>query len=362
MRENVIQKVSVFVSIVLSFIVLFLMHFGWLYYEQVGNPDSRRIEVKVAPGATLNEVRVMLVEKGLLDHPDVFRWAAWLFRREDDIQAGRYLFRYGESVSTVLGKLTRGEVEYARIAVPEGLMLTEIASLLQEKAEVDSAAFHQAATDSAFIAGLGIDAPTLEGYLFPDTYLFDWPLTPRAAAARMVHRFCEVYKMHVRSLADSSGFSLNQVVTLASIIQAEAVYFSEMPHISAVYHNRLERAWRLEADPTVAYALGGVRRRLWYKDLRVKSPYNTYRVRGLPPGPINSPGKAALISAVQPLVECSDLYFVANGSGRHIFSKTLKEHLRAKEQVRNGGVAPVHLEESSRETIEQAPEEVSAQE
>jgi UPF0755 protein len=119
-------------------------------------------------------------------------------------------------------------------------------------------------------------------------------------------------------------------------VQAEAVYDSEMPHISAVYHNRLRKGWRLEADPTVAYALGGVRRKLWYKDLRVKSPYNTYRVFGLPPGAICSPGRAALEAAVYPLADCRDLYFVAAGNGRHVFNRTLEDHIRAKYRIRYG--------------------------
>lgn len=319
-------------------LVLVFVHFTGLYYEDTSDSASRRVEIRVLPGATLKDVQKQLVETGVIRRPELFRWAAYLTRKERKIQAGRYLFMRGESVAAVLGKLASGAVDYTRVVIPEGLMLPEIAAILRADAEIDSTVFMELAGNDSVLAHHGIQAPSLEGYLFPDTYLLSWPLTPEDVIERMVHRFREVYDDDVRALADSVGLSENESVTLASIIQAEAVYDLEMPRISAVYHNRLERGWRLEADPTVAYALGGVRRRLYYKDLRAVSPYNTYRVRGLPPGPICSPGRAAILAAVHPLEGSRDLYFVADGTGRHYFSKTLREHLIAKERVADGGV------------------------
>ncbi len=331
-------RLSVIISCVLTALVLAFVHVAGLYYEDTSDSASRRVEIRVLPGATLKDIQEQLVETGIVRHPGFFRWAAFLTRKERKIQAGRYLFMRGESVAAVLGRLASGEVDYTRVVIPEGFMLAEIASILQADAEIDSIVFMELTGDDSVMAHHGIVAPSLEGYLFPDTYLFSWPLTPRDVIDRMVHRFREVYDVDVRAHADSTGLSENEMVTLASIIQAEAVYDSEMPRISAVYHNRLQRGWRLEADPTVAYALGGVRRRLYYKDLRAASPYNTYRVQGLPPGPICSPGRAAILSAVQPLEGSEDLYFVADGTGRHYFSKTLREHLIAKERVTDGGV------------------------
>ncbi|MCK4539419.1 MAG: endolytic transglycosylase MltG, partial [Candidatus Krumholzibacteria bacterium] len=287
-------KTTIIISVAITFLVLAGVHFSGLYYSDSGLQDSRRISIKVMPGSTFNQVQDDLIDRGIITRPNVFRWAAWLTRRETKIQSGRYLFRQGESVSSVLGKLVSGAVDYTRVVIPEGLMVTEIASVLFRELEVDSAAVVEAAGDSAFIAELGITAPSLEGYLFPDTYMFEWPLEPREAVKRIVHRFYRVYGMAVGELSDSLDMTMNEIVTLASIVQAEAVYNSEMPRISAVYHNRLRENWRLEADPTVAYALGGRKRRLWYKDLKVDSPYNTYRVRGLPPGAICNPGRAAL--------------------------------------------------------------------
>jgi UPF0755 protein len=337
-KERVVSKFKIIISIVLSVLVLVFIHVAGLYYADYSDPAARRIEIKVLPGATLKEVQAQLVETGVLSHPGIFRWAAYVTRKERKIQAGRYLFVQGESIATILDRLASGAVDYTRIVVPEGLMLMEIAAILQEEAEIDSSTFVELTRDSLALARYAVEAPSLEGYLFPDTYLFRWPLTPDTVIERMMHRFREVFTDKVRARADSVGLSENEAVTLASIIQAEAVYDSEMPHISAVYHNRLRRGWRLEADPTVAYALGGVRRRLYYKDLHAASPYNTYRVQGLPPGPICSPGRAAILAAVQPREGCEDLYFVADGTGRHYFSKTLREHLIAKERIRDGRV------------------------
>ncbi len=337
-KERVVSKLKIAISIILSILVLLFIHVAGLYYADDSDRAARRIEIKVLPGATLKEVQAQLVETGVLKHPVLFRWAAYVTRKERKIQAGRYLFVRGESVATILERLASGAVDYTRVVVPEGLMLTEIAAVLQADAEIDSSMFMELARDSLTLARYGVEAPSLEGYLFPDTYLFRWPLDPDTVIERMMHRFREVFTDEVRARADSVGLSENEVLTLASIIQAEAVYDSEMPHISAVYHNRLRRDWRLEADPTVAYALGGVRRKLYYKDLHAASPYNTYRVRGLPPGPICSPGRTAILAAVQPREGCEDLYFVADGTGRHYFSKTLREHIIAKERVRDGGV------------------------
>jgi UPF0755 protein len=337
---RIVRHVSITIAIVAAALFIAAVHFSVLYFEDGGHLDAPRVEVKVAPGMTFRQVQADLVGKGIVTNPGLFRWAAFLTRREDDIKTGRYLFRYGESISCILRKLTQGEVEYTRVSVPEGLYMIEIASLLHEKGVADSSEFMYTVTDSAFVTGLGITEASLEGYLFPDTYLFGWPITPEEVAKRMVYRFRDVYDAHIAAVADSAGMHRSDIVTIASIVQAEAIYDSEMPRISAVYHNRLRAGMRLEADPTVAYALGGVRRRLWLKDLRVRSPYNTYRNKGLPPGPICSPGLAALEAAARPLQNSGEYYFVADGTGRHHFSRTYSEHLQAKHRIRYGPVPP----------------------
>lgn len=330
MKRKLITVIYVFISL----IIILLMHLGTLYYESGKRKSSRMIEVMIRPGATMGEVSASLERKGLLLHPSLFKVVAKLSGKERVLKAGRYLFDGSESIAEVLHKLSAGEVSYKRFVVPEGLIVKEIAGIAATELGVDSLLFYELAFDSSVVRSLSIDGPSLEGYLFPDTYLFEWPVDERAILSRMAYRFLEIYNGKIKPTADSLGMSMKEVVTLASIIQAEAQYDSEMARISAVYHNRLKMGWRLEADPTVAYALGGVRRALSFKDLRVDSPYNTYRHRGLPPGPICNPGLKALIAAVRPLKDCKDLYFVADGSGRHIFTRTLAEHLKAKRAAR----------------------------
>ncbi len=159
-------------------------------------------------------------------------------------------------------------------------------------------------------------------------------MTPMEAAAMMRARLDEVFDEKMARRAEELSMTRHQVLTLASIIQAEARLSGEMPLVSAVYHNRLRNGIRLEADPTVAYAMGGYKGRLYYKDLEIESPYNTYEHAGLPPGPICAPGKASIEAALYPDTTCRAVYFVAKGDGGHIFSLTLEEHLAAVESVK----------------------------
>ncbi|MDH3217092.1 MAG: endolytic transglycosylase MltG, partial [Candidatus Krumholzibacteria bacterium] len=188
--------------------------------------------------------------------------------------------------------------------------------------------------DEQLLADLDIEGPSLEGYLFPDTYLIPWGIGPREIARTMADRLDDVFDDTMSARADELGMSRHQVLTLASIIQAETRLSEELTRVSAVYHNRLQKGMRLEADPTVAYAMDGYRGRLFFRDLEVDSPYNTYKHAGLPPGPICNPGKGAITSALYPDTTCRAVYFVAQGNGGHIFSLTLSDHLAAVRKVR----------------------------
>lgn len=328
---------QIIISLIVTLAVVGSIYVGLIYVEDHSDDSAEGVLVRVRPGTTLKRIQTELDEKGILKHPALFRWAAFVLRREKSVRVGEYLFRPGESVASILDKLTGGRVEYRKIVIPEGLMAREIASIVQREAGIDSVAFETAIRDSALIAGAGLYVERLEGYLFPDTYLVSWPYSAGDIVGQMLDRFGAVYSEVAGGNTPAGGLSRHGVVTLASIIQAEAAVEAEMPMISAVYHNRLDRGMRLEADPTVAYALGGVRRKLWYKDLRTDSPYNTYIYGGLPPGPICSPGRAALAAAAEPLKGYDALYFVADGTGRHIFSRTLVEHNRAKQEIKDGG-------------------------
>jgi UPF0755 protein len=330
-------------------------YIGLLFYGEEKNAPTRSVEIRVTPGAYLSDVQRMLVQEGILRYPRLFRWVAVLTGKDKKVQAGRYVFTEGMSVSRMLHKLSHADFEITRLTIPEGFMLREIAGAVQREVEIDSASFYRLVSDPAFARELGISAPSLEGYLFPDTYLLSWPISSRDLARQMVNRFREIYNRQIARYAAAAGLSTNEIVTLASIIQAEAQDQSEMARISAVYYNRMRMGLRLEADPTVAYALGGVHRGLHYSDLYVESPYNTYRKRGLPEGPICSPGLAALVAAVRPLEGCTDLYFVAAGGGRHLFSKTHDEHMKAKKYAKMLKDA-IRDEEGPPRTVEKTPE------
>jgi len=230
-----------------------------------------------------------------------------------------------DAVTAIVGGRYRSTI---RVTIPEGLTIREIASLLQSKAEVDSSEFFRWASSDSTREVYGAQGASMEGYLMPDTYDVRWRSDASDVGDRLARHFIEVWQRHCEGLLASTGHSRHEIITLASIVQAEAAVVDEMPRIAGVYTNRLQRSMRLEADPTVQYGLG-VRRRLLYGDLDDNHDYNTYRNTGLPPGPINNPGLAALRAALHP-EDHDKLFFVArgDGSGLHYFARSAQEHQR----------------------------------
>ena len=229
----------------------------------------------------------------------------------------------------MLRKLSKGEVVTEKITFPEGIRATRIASILQRRLKVDSTRFMKLATDPSFCYSLGINASTLEGYFYPDTYRFDLNPTPEKIIKRMVSRFHEIFTDSLRERAKQLGMSIHQIITLASIVEGEAALDSERTTIAALYLNRLRKKMLLQADPTIQYIIKGSPRRLLKTDLKINSPYNTYIHAGLPPGPVNNPGLASILAVLFP-AHVDYLYMVANGDGSHTFSKTIRDHLKAK--------------------------------
>jgi len=219
------------------------------------------------------------------------------------------------------------------VVFPEGSTLAELARLLQVERLVAAEDILRVGKDAVFLKNLDIQADSVEGYLFPDTYQFVKGMTPEEILARMVARMREKISPELLAEARARDVNLHQVLTLASIIEKEAVETSEMPIISAVFWNRIRRDMPLQADPTVQYAVGKDRKRLTREDLQVDSPYNTYRRQGLPPGPIASPGRAAIAAAVRP-ARVNYLYFVALDDRFHTFSTNLADHNAAVARYR----------------------------
>ena len=300
-----------------------------------GRSDGPRATVTIPAGASLDAAIDSLAASGVLEHPGSFRLYAKLRGLGGSLKSGVYLLRQDESWSDVVATLERGRGVEQRFTVREGLRLAEVADLARAQLRIPRDSVLAAAEDSALLAGLGLpdEAPSAEGYLFPTTYLLPLHIGARELVRVMTHQFIAQWSPEWQARLDSLRFSRHQLVTLASIIEAEVRYDPDRPFISAVYQNRLKRGMRLEADPTVSYAYGRRLKRVREKNLAVRSSYNTYLHAGLPPGPIAQPGRASLAAALYPAT-VPFLFFAAQPDGKHIFSVTYAEHLAAIQRVK----------------------------
>jgi len=294
------------------------------------------VDVDVDPGLDAGTVLLRLRDAGVIRSTLPLRvWMAWK-GGSAELQAGEYRFALPASPLEVLARLHTGDVTLHAVTLPEGLVLEEIADRLAEAGFSTREELLAAFREPEPIRDLDPRAGDLEGYLFPDTYHFPRDADATTITEVMLRRFREVVGEDYGARASEVGLDLPRAVTLASLIETETSLPGERPRISQVFHNRLERGMPLQCDPTVLYALrrqGTVTRRLTYDDLEVDSPWNTYRVAGLPPGPIASPGEGSLMAAVSP-AEGEELYFVAAPGGGHRFSKSLDAHLRAVREWR----------------------------
>jgi UPF0755 protein len=306
---------------------------GTLWYLSRPTQLSEKRQVTVPTGSSARHIGKLLARKGIVRSARIFAWTVRLQGVAQDLEAGTYQLDGRADTPGIVSQLLKAPIQTRRVTIPEGLTRHEIAGLLANQGVVDSSRFMRLSEDSALASRLGIRAETLEGYLFPDTYFFDLETSEEEVIARLVEQFHNVFADSLYIRLDSIKLDLHQAVTLASIVEREAQAESERPVISGVFLRRLQLKRRLESCATVEYALGVHKKRLTYADLRVVSPFNTYRHRGLPPGPIGNPGRAALLATLYP-TPTEYLYFVARGDGTHIFSHTNKEHERAKREVR----------------------------
>ncbi|MBN2087973.1 endolytic transglycosylase MltG [candidate division KSB1 bacterium] len=291
--------------------------------------EEKFVEVKIKSGSTLTDIANLLFEKGVIQNVDDFIFTAKLFKLSDKLKAGQYVLPVNLSNYQLLKMLETGKVTALKVVIPEGYISWQIAGLLQKKIEIDSTEFMTLVSDSAFIKSLEIESTSLEGYLYPNTYFFTWGMSARQVIQKLVAEFHKNYNDSLKQQTKNMGWTIHEIVTLASIIEGEAMVDSERVMISAVYHNRLKKNMRLQADPTIQFIIPDGPRRLLNKDLAIDSPYNTYKYGGLPPGPVNNPGINSIIAAINP-ADVPYIYFVAKGDGSHIFSKTWRQHLNAK--------------------------------
>ncbi|MDY0213348.1 MAG: endolytic transglycosylase MltG [Desulfuromonadaceae bacterium] len=306
----------------------------WFGLRPVVTPYPCVLEIK--PGRAFISVARELEDAGVVADSRALRLLARLQGVDRGIQAGVYRFSGNNTPIGILETLHSGRGELLSCTIPEGLNAVEIAARCSAAGLGRSERYMQLLQDNDFIATLGLSEPRIEGYLFPETYHFAPGTSEATVLKTMVAQMQKQLQPELIEGAARNGLDAHALVTLASIIQKEAANDAEMTRISAVFHNRLRRNMRLQADPTTIYALDAFNGKLTRADLRVVHPYNTYVVFGLPPGPIASPGVAALHAAAFP-AEDDALYFVATRDGGHHFSKTLREHNNAVRRYRQQG-------------------------
>jgi UPF0755 protein len=296
-------------------------------------PYGPSTRVIIPRGATFADAADSLSKANLVGWRKMFRVYARATGGDRNIKPGTYLLRHGTPWKDIIAALNGGHGLVNTITIPEGYTISQIAPLLARTLKVPVESVQAAVRDTSLLERLDIPNPTLEGYLFPDTYAFPLGTTASQAVHEMVYDFERRWKPDWDARASALKINRNDLVTMASIVEKEARVPEERPVIAAVYYNRLQKGMLLQADPTVQYALGHHVGRVLYKDLAVKSPYNTYINKGLPPGPVAAPGVASLAAAANP-ANVPYLYFVASPDGHHEFRMTLQEHTSAIREVR----------------------------
>lgn len=283
--------------------------------------------IRIPKGAGVRRIQTILHERGVISGDARFLLLASITGTTGRLQAGEYMIPAGRSPLQILRQLEEGKVVLHRITIPEGKSIRQVAEILAAGKWVDPSRFLALTRDPDFIRTLGFDLECLEGYLFPDTYtLTRDSVTEKSLITMMTRRFQDIWKNMAADLPDS--LTRHQAVTLASIVEKETGMAEERPLIARVFLNRLARNMRLQSDPTVIYSLDDFDGNLTRTDLENQNPYNTYVVKGLPPGPICNPGRDAILAVLHP-ADTPYLYFVSKNDGSHYFSTNLREHNRA---------------------------------
>jgi len=324
-------KSILFFPVVVSLILIVSVHYYVFLRTPVG--PARPIKFHIKAGTHSWEICNRLEDDHIVSNAWMFMASALVTRKISRLEAGMYVFEGKHYPMEIMDMLFHGRTVNYIVTIPEGSDVYDIADRLNSDGIISKKEFLDVALSPKTAVFFGIHSPSMEGYLFPDTYYLSPNMTPLEIVAVMAKRFRQVYIPAFDSRAKELGMDQNEVVTLASIIEKEAVVREEKPVISSVFHNRLRLGMLLQSDPTAIYGIDGFNRKISKKDLMRDSRYNTYRYRGLPPGPICNPGKDSIMAALWP-AKTDYLYFVARGGGRHYFSVTLKQHLRAVAKVR----------------------------
>ncbi len=313
-------------------VVVFL---GALFLSFIYLPHSngRNSNVVVTKGMPLAEIAYTLDTADVIPSSYAFIVAAKLSKNGARLQSGVYRFPDNLTIPEVIDILAEGNYQVQKwITIPEGSTIRRVASIVQKHLDIDSAAFVKTTRNKRMIRSTGFTVSSLEGYLLPDTYLFKITATAEEIVAAMAGQMREFLLPFYKRM-NEINMTRHELLAMASIVEGETRLESERARVAGVYYNRLRRGMLLQADPTVQYIIPDGPRRLLYRDLRIDSRYNTYKYKGLPPGPINNPGKKAVLAALYP-EKHKYLFFVADGKGGHIFSRNAAEHERAVAEYR----------------------------
>jgi UPF0755 protein len=316
----------IFTAVLCMLMVVIIVGFGMFFTRPAQKNGTDQIII-IRDGMSLKEVAATLKSKGIITNKDLFMLWTRILGNSRKIKAGEFLLNSGMTPVRIMETLIRGNVITYTVTVPEGFSIEQIGDILAANGLTDKKSFISLAHEPAIIQKYGISGPSLEGFLYPDTYQFGKGLPPLLIIDVMVKRFWEITGPYMKRIGDL-GMTVEEVITLASIVEKETGSAEEMPLIASVFLNRLKKGMRMESDPTVIYGMNDFTGNLTKKDLLESTPYNTYLIRGLPPGPISNPGLASIKAVLYP-AETDYLYFVSKNDGTHFFSRDIKEHNRA---------------------------------
>ncbi len=308
--------------------IVFLANDLWNYAHLPSDADASPKIVTIRAGQGLDAIAQLLHQANLIEYPFKYKLIVQLRGEAQKLKAGEYQLSASMTPLKILDKIVRCDVRLYKLTVPEGYNLHQIATLIGQAGLASKDAFYKEATDLKALRRRNINASTFEGYLFPETYYLPPQSTPVQIITKMAEQFQAVFTTEMKQRAQEMNLSVHQVVTLASIIEKETGVAEERAVISSVFHNRLKRRMRLESDPTVIYGLKSFDGNLTRKHLNTPTSYNTYVIKGLPPGPIANPGREAIQAALYP-ADTRFLFFVAKRDNTHYFSADLKSHNRA---------------------------------
>lgn len=323
--------------LVIIFISATLFFFDLKSYSTKNGAENKTFKVifSIKSGQSLGLVAKNLEKNNLITSPIKFKILAKLMSMDKKIQAGEYKLVSTMTPMDILNAFVKGEVNLHKLTIPEGYSIKQIAEVLEKNNLCSKDEFIEKAFDMEMVESLNINGESLEGYLFPETYFFSKNPSPENIINAMANRFFSIYTDELRKRAEEINFTDHEIITLASIIEKETGAAKERKLISSVFHNRLKKRMKLETDPTVIYGIKNFNGNITKKDLRKKTPYNTYIIRGLPPGPIANPGIESIKAALYP-AKTEFLFFVSKKDGTHYFSRTLREHNKAVRKYQLG--------------------------